>query len=69
MRHTLVALVEDRPAALSQVDLVAIMDGGRLKTIGPRDEVLQSVMKRNVATNPAQQQVRAAASTNLREVG
>jgi ATP-binding cassette, subfamily C, bacterial PrsD len=47
---------------------VAIMDSGRLKNIGPRDEVLQSVMKRNVTTNPAQQPIRAAASTNLREV-
>jgi ATP-binding cassette, subfamily C, bacterial PrsD len=68
-RGGVVIVITHRPAALSQVDLVAIMDGGRLKTIGPRDEVLQSVMKRNVATNPAQQQVRAAASTNLREVG
>jgi ATP-binding cassette subfamily C protein PrsD len=69
-RGGVVIVITHRPAALSQVDLVAIMDGGRLKTIGPRDEVLQSVMKRNVATNPAQQQpLRATASTNLREVG
>ena len=68
-RGGIVIVITHRPAALSQVDLVAIMDGGRLKNIGPRDEVLQSVMKRNITPHPAQQPVRAAASTNLREVG
>jgi ATP-binding cassette subfamily C protein len=67
-RGGIVIVITHRPAALSQVDLVAIMDGGRLKTIGPRDEVLQAVMKRNIAPAPVQQPMRATAS-NLREVG
>ena len=46
-RGGVVIVITHRPAALSQVDLVAIMDSGRLKNLGPRDEVLQSVMKRN----------------------
>ena len=41
-RGGIVIVITHRPAALGQVDRVAIMDGGRLKTIGPRDEVLQS---------------------------
>lgn len=75
-RGGIVIVITHRPAALSQVDLVAIMDGGRLKSIGPRDEVLQSVMKRNVTGAPApvpataqQSPVIRAAAGNLREVG
>ena len=45
-RGGIVIVITHRPAALGNVDLVAIMDGGRIKAIGPRDEVLQSVMKR-----------------------
>jgi ATP-binding cassette subfamily C protein PrsD len=65
-RGGIVVVITHRPAALGNVDLVAIMDGGRIKSIGPRDEVLQSVMKRNsvAATQPA----RAALATPLREV-
>jgi ATP-binding cassette subfamily C protein PrsD len=69
-RGGIVIVITHRPAALSQVDLVAIMDGGRLKNFGPRDEVLQSVMKRNVATAPAPASAPARApASNLREVG
>jgi ATP-binding cassette, subfamily C, bacterial PrsD len=48
------------------------MEEGRIKAFGPRDEVLQSVMKRNTA--PAQAptvrvQPAQAQASNLREVG
>jgi ATP-binding cassette subfamily C protein PrsD len=68
-RGGVVIVITHRPAALSQVDLVAIMDSGRLKNIGPRDEVLQSVMKRNIAPAPVQAPARAQQTTTLREVG
>jgi ATP-binding cassette subfamily C protein len=48
-RGGVVVVITHRPAALGHVDLVAIMDGGRIKALGPRDEVLQSMMKRNAA--------------------
>jgi ATP-binding cassette subfamily C protein len=67
-RGGIVVVITHRPAALGNVDLVGIMDGGRLKNIGPRDEVLQSVMKRNTVTTPAQP-ARAPQSAALREVG
>jgi ATP-binding cassette subfamily C protein len=38
---------------LGNVDLVAIMEAGRIKAMGPRDEVLQAVMKRNATPAPA----------------
>jgi ATP-binding cassette subfamily C protein PrsD len=66
-RGGVVIVITHRPAALGNVDLVAIMDSGRIKAIGPRDEVLQSVMKRNAAPAPAP--VRAPQATPLREVG
>jgi ATP-binding cassette subfamily C protein PrsD len=66
-RGGIVVVITHRPAALGNVDLVAIMDSGRLKALGPRDEVLQSVMKRNVAATPAPP--RAPQATPLREVG
>jgi ATP-binding cassette subfamily C protein len=65
-RGGIVVVITHRPAALGNVDLVAIMDGGRIKSIGPRDEVLQSVMKRNNVA-PAQP-ARPASATPLREV-
>ena len=70
-RGGIVIVITHRPAALGKVDLVAIMEGGRLKAIGPRDEVLQSVMKRNIATAPRPRQPvrRRRPTTTLREVG
>ena len=64
-RGGVVVVITHRPAALGNVDLVAIMDSGRIKAMGPRDEVLQSVMKRNTTPAPA----RAPQATPLREVG
>jgi len=71
-RGGIVIVITHRPAALGQVDQVAIMEEGRIKAMGPRDEVLQSVMKRNTA--PAQAptvrvQPAQAQGGNLREVG
>ncbi|MXQ11387.1 type I secretion system permease/ATPase [Microvirga makkahensis] len=71
-RGGIVIVITHRPAALGQVDQVAIMEEGRIRAIGPRDEVLQGVMKRNTA--PAQAPtVRAqpaqAQAGSLREVG
>ncbi len=73
-RGGVVVVITHRPAALGQVDQVAIMEEGRIKAFGPRDEVLQGVMKRNTApaqgptirVQPAQAQAQAS---NLREVG
>jgi len=67
-RGGIVVVITHRPAALGNVDLVAIMDSGRIKTIGPRDEVLQSVMKRSVA-GTATPAVRPPQASPLREVG
>ena len=67
-RGGIVVVITHRPAALGQVDQVAIMEEGRIKAVGPRDEVLQSVMKRNAAA-PAPGRPRhaqAAPAANLR---
>ncbi|MCB8823567.1 type I secretion system permease/ATPase [Microvirga rosea] len=70
-RGGIVIVITHRPAALGQVDQVAIMEEGRIRAMGPRDEVLQSVMKRNTTPAPAAAPVRpqAASAGNLREVG
>jgi ATP-binding cassette, subfamily C, bacterial PrsD len=64
-RGGIVVVITHRPAALGNVDLVAIMDGGRIKSMGPRDEVLRSTMKRSVDNPPAQ----TPQAAPLREVG
>jgi ATP-binding cassette, subfamily C, bacterial PrsD len=65
-RGGIVVVITHRPAALGNVDLVGIMESGRIKAMGPRDEVLQSVMKRNAApAAPA----RVPQPAPLREVG
>ncbi len=69
-RGGIVVVITHRPAALGQVDQVAIMEEGRIKAMGPRDEVLQSVMKRSAAPVPVRpQQAAAAPAATLREVG
>jgi ATP-binding cassette subfamily C protein len=75
-RGGIVVVITHRPAALGNVDLVAIMEGGRIRQFGARDEVLQAVMKRPVSgpvaapARPAAVSGPAgAAPTNLREVG
>jgi ATP-binding cassette subfamily C protein len=68
-RGGIVIVITHRPAALGNVDLVGIMEEGRIKALGPRDEVLQSVMKRNTTPAAAPAAPRAAPGTSLREVG
>ena len=48
-RGGVVVVITHRPAALGHVDVVGIMEAGRIKSIGPRDEVLKTVMRRPVA--------------------
>ena len=38
-------VIAHRPSALSGVDHVLVMREGRLQTIGPKDEVLNKLMK------------------------
>ena len=70
-RGGIVVVITHRPAALGQVDQVAIMEEGRIKAVGPRDEVLQSVTKRNAARrrHPGARSRRRPPAANLREVG
>jgi ATP-binding cassette subfamily C protein len=71
-RGGIVVVITHRPAALGQVDQVAIMEEGRIRACGPRDEVLQGVMKRNTAPAAAptvRVQPAQAQAGNLREVG
>jgi len=53
-RRGIVIVITHRPSALAQVDLVAIMEQGRIKAFGPRDKVVQ-----NVVARPNVSQVRA----------
>jgi ATP-binding cassette, subfamily C, bacterial PrsD len=68
-RGGVVVVITHRPAALGNVDLVAVLEAGRIKTMGPRDEVLQAMMKRNTAAVPPRPQQGGAQGTSLREVG
>jgi len=56
-RGGIAIVVTHRPAALAGVDQVAILAEGRLKAFGPREEVLQTVMKRGgmPAVRPAKE--------------
>ncbi|MBM6593350.1 type I secretion system permease/ATPase [Microvirga pudoricolor] len=67
-RGGVIIVITHRPAALGNVDTVAIMEAGRVKAMGPRDEVLQAVMKRN-ATPAAARPQGAPQASPLREVG
>jgi len=68
-RGGIVVVITHRPAALGQVDQVAIMEEGRIKAMGPRDEVLQAVMKRNATPANARPQQAPGQAASLREVG
>jgi ATP-binding cassette subfamily C protein len=71
-RGGVVIVITHRPAALGNVDLVAIMEEGRIKAMGPRDEVLQAVMKRNATPAPVPARAAPGAApqaASLREVG
>ncbi|WP_112661654.1 type I secretion system permease/ATPase [Microvirga flavescens] len=68
-RGGVIVIITHRPAALGNVDLVAIMEEGRVKAVGPRDEVLQAVMKRNNAQQAPARPQGAPQGASLREVG
>ncbi|WP_230530125.1 type I secretion system permease/ATPase [Microvirga roseola] len=69
-RGGIVVVITHRPAALGNVDTVAIMEEGRIKAMGPRDEVLQAVMKRNATPAPVRPAAQGGAqAASLREVG
>ncbi|MXQ09134.1 type I secretion system permease/ATPase [Alphaproteobacteria bacterium GH1-50] len=40
-----VVIMTHRPMAISECDRLMVIDGGRVKALGPRDEVLKSMMK------------------------
>lgn len=44
LRGGLAILVTHRPSSLRVADQVLVMEGGRLKAFGPRDEILQNVL-------------------------
>ncbi|WAJ29179.1 type I secretion system permease/ATPase [Antarcticirhabdus aurantiaca] len=48
-RGGIVIIVAHRPSALSAVDHVLVMHDGRVQQMGPRDEILQSMMSRPAA--------------------
>ncbi|HEY8579987.1 MAG TPA: ATP-binding cassette domain-containing protein, partial [Beijerinckiaceae bacterium] len=41
-RGGVLVLITHRPSALRGVDFVGVLDGGRLRALGPRDEVLRA---------------------------
>jgi ATP-binding cassette subfamily C protein len=44
-RGGIVIMVTHRPTAIAALDMVAVMADGHMKAIGPRDEVLRTVLK------------------------
>jgi ATP-binding cassette subfamily C protein len=64
-RKGIVVVVAHRPSALGVVDLVAVIEAGRMKAFGPRDEVLSRTLK---GANPPPATVTTAAgySTGFR---
>lgn len=43
-----VVVMAHRPAAISECDRLMVLDGGRIRTIGPRDEVLRADIRNRV---------------------
>jgi ATP-binding cassette subfamily C protein len=66
-RGGIVIVITHRPSALANVDLMAIMEAGRIKAFGPRAEVMKSVMQRSVAV-PATAPSSVPPPGHLREV-
>nr|WP_245310791.1 type I secretion system permease/ATPase [Bradyrhizobium valentinum] len=66
-RKGIVIVVAHRPSALGVVDLVAVIEAGRMKAFGPRDEVLSRTLK---GANPPATTVTTAAgySTGFRAI-
>ncbi len=52
-RGGIVIVVAHRPSAIGAVDLILVMDSGKIKAFGPRDEVLAKVLKKADTKAPA----------------
>ena len=52
-RRGIAIVVAHRPSAIGAVDLVLMMEAGRQKAFGPRDEVLSQVLKATPVSPPA----------------
>ena len=52
-RRGIAIVVAHRPSAIGAVDLVLMMEAGRQKAFGPRDEVLSQVLKATPVPPPA----------------
>jgi hypothetical protein len=64
-RKGIVIVVAHRPSALGVVDLVAVIEAGRMKAFGPRDEVLSRTLK-GANPPPATMTTAAGYSTGFR---
>jgi ABC-type multidrug transport system ATPase subunit len=64
-RKGIVVVVAHRPSALAVVDLVAVIEAGRMKAFGPRDEVLSRTLK-GASSPPATMATAAGYSTGFR---
>ncbi|WP_320195412.1 type I secretion system permease/ATPase [Agrobacterium rosae] len=52
-RGGIAIVVAHRPSAIGAADLVLVMEGGRQKAFGPRDDILSKVLKGGAATAPS----------------
>ncbi|XSC43176.1 type I secretion system permease/ATPase [Bradyrhizobium sp. RDT10] len=64
-RKGIVVVIAHRPSALGVVDLVAVIEAGRMKAFGPRDEVLSRTLK-GANPPPATMTTAASYSTGFR---
>ena len=48
-RGGIAVVIAHRPAALAQVNIVLVMQDGRVTTVGPREEVLEKIAPRAIA--------------------
>jgi ATP-binding cassette, subfamily C, bacterial len=64
-RKGIVVVVAHRPSALAVVDLVAVIEAGRMKAFGPRDDVLSRTLK-GANSPPATMTTAAGYSTGFR---
>lgn len=64
LRGAIILVVTHRPAGLSALNLLAVMSSGRIKTIGPRDEVFKSLTRNPVDASQKRPAAEAAASVS-----
>jgi ABC-type protease/lipase transport system fused ATPase/permease subunit len=64
-RGGIVVVIAHRPSALAGVDLVLVMSEGRVQSFGPKEEVLNKVLRPVLAP---QAEPRVAAATALKVV-